>query len=128
MNFRKVIAPLVGIMVAFTAMFLCFLAIAALFGFTGSALVAGMMIGTFLGLPAGAMAQEAVLGKAPSQYWRELAPELSRGLKVLATVAVWLVGAGVVIALVICGAGSIFAGWPTWAVVITILLVLILLK
>ena len=71
-------------------------------------------------IPSGIKAIPSALAAGSRDVWRVLLGLMVVALVVVAVILAYLVGAEVF--------GHLFAGWPRWAVVITILLVLILLK
>ena len=128
---RKAIAIFAGFTAAFMTLIVLSVAIGTVFGYADFSLISGAMIAGLFAMPAGGMAHDAILGKTPGAYWREHAPELSKsfaGFKTFLVVVCWLALAGIAITVFISGASALFSGWPAWAIVITTLLVLILLK
>jgi hypothetical protein len=70
--------------------------------------------------------QEIAEDFAKTGYWFALAPLALAGVAVIISLAVVVVVGGYLLA---AGAvSSIFSGWPSWAIVITILLILVLAK
>ena len=65
---RKAIATLVGITTAFATLLTAIVTV----GINGGiALLLAVVVATFVGIPMGGMAHDAILGKSPRAYWRD---------------------------------------------------------